>query len=58
MYFRKKTSGGRVYLQSAESRRVGVQVRQRVITTLRAPVDVLAASGSAGAVGALGGRGW
>ena len=34
MYFRKKVSGGRVYLQIAESRRVGGQVRQRVITTL------------------------
>jgi hypothetical protein len=27
MYFRKKASGGRVYLQIAESRRVGGQVR-------------------------------
>ena len=34
IYFRKKISGGRVYLQIAESRRVGGQVRQRVITTL------------------------
>jgi hypothetical protein len=44
MYFRKKTSGGRVYLQIAESRRVGGQVRQRVIATL-GRLDVLAASG-------------
>jgi len=44
MYFRKKTSGGRVYLQIAESRRVGGQVRQRVIVTL-GRLDVLAASG-------------
>src|SRR4029453_2625606 len=34
MYFRKKISGGRVYLQIAKSRRVGGQVRQRVIATL------------------------
>jgi len=44
MYFRKKTSGGRVYLQIAESRRVGGQVRQRVITTL-GRLDELEASG-------------
>jgi hypothetical protein len=44
MYFRKKTSGGRVYLQIAESRREGSQVRQRVIATL-GRLDVLAASG-------------
>jgi hypothetical protein len=44
MYFRKKTSGGRVYLQIAESWRVGGQVRQRVIATL-GRLDVLAASG-------------
>jgi hypothetical protein len=44
MYFRKKISGGRVYLQIAESRRVGGQVRQRVIATL-GRLDVLAASG-------------
>jgi hypothetical protein len=44
MYFRKKTSGGRAYLQIAESRRVGGQVRQRVIATL-GRLDVLAASG-------------
>jgi hypothetical protein len=44
MYFRKKTSGGRVYLQIAESRRVGGQVRQRVIATL-GRLDELEASG-------------
>ena len=44
MYFRKKTSGGRVYLQIAESRRVGGQVRQRVIATL-GRLDALRASG-------------
>ena len=44
MYFRKKTSGGRVYLQIAESRRVGGGVRQRVITTL-GRLDALQASG-------------
>jgi len=44
MYFRKKTSGGRAYLQIAQSQRVGGQVRQRVIATL-GRLDVLAASG-------------
>ena len=44
MYFRKKVSGGRVYLQIAESRRVGAQVHQRVITTL-GRLDALLASG-------------
>jgi hypothetical protein len=34
MYFRKKQSGGRVYLQIVESRRQGEQVRQQVIATL------------------------
>src|SRR5579863_10367172 len=34
MYFRKKTSGGRAYLQIVESRREGTQVRQQVIATL------------------------
>src|SRR3974377_1349926 len=33
MYFRKKTSGGRAYLQTVE-RRDGAQVRQEVIATL------------------------
>jgi hypothetical protein len=44
MYFRKKTSGGRVYLQIAASRRVGGRVQQRVIATL-GRLDALAASG-------------
>ena len=44
MYFRKKTSGGRAYLQIAQSQRVGGQVRQQVIATL-GRLDVLAASG-------------
>jgi hypothetical protein len=44
MYFRKKISGGRVYLQIAESRRVRGQVRQRVIATL-GRLDALEASG-------------
>ena len=34
MYFRKKTSGGRAYLQIVESRREGAAVRQQVIVTL------------------------
>jgi hypothetical protein len=44
MYFRRKVAGGRVYLQIAESRRVGGQVRQRVIVTL-GRLDELEASG-------------
>jgi len=44
MYFRKKQSGGRVYLQIVESRRVGDQVRQQVIATL-GRLDELTASG-------------
>ena len=44
MYFRRKVSGGRVYLQIAESRRVGGRVRQRVVATL-GRLDVLQASG-------------
>ena len=44
MYFRKKISGGRVYLQIAESRRVGGQIHQRVIATL-GRLDALQASG-------------
>src|SRR5262245_52275897 len=44
MYFRKKVSCGRVYLQIAESRRVGGQVRQRVVVTL-GRLDALQASG-------------
>ena len=34
MYFRKKTSGGRAYLQIVESRRDGAEVRQQMIATL------------------------
>jgi transposase len=34
MFFRKKTSGGRAYLQIVESRREGGAVRQQVIATL------------------------
>jgi hypothetical protein len=33
MSFRKKQSGGRVYLQIVESRRIGDRVRQQVIAT-------------------------
>jgi Transposase DDE domain len=44
VYFRKKTSGGRIYLQIAESRRVAGRVQQRVITTL-GRLDELEASG-------------
>ena len=44
MYFRKKTSAGRVYLQIVESRRSGDQVRQHVIATL-GRWDELEASG-------------
>ena len=44
MYFREKQSGGRVYLQIVESRRVGDQVRQQVIATL-GRLDELTASG-------------
>ena len=44
MYFRKKTSGGRAYLQIVESRREGAAVRQQVIATL-GRVEDLQASG-------------
>lgn len=44
MYFRKKTSAGRTYLQIVESRRHGKAVRQQVIATL-GRLDELAASG-------------
>jgi hypothetical protein len=43
-YFRRKTSGGRGYLQIVESRREGDQVRQQVIATL-GRFDELQASG-------------
>ncbi len=45
MYFRKKTSGGRAYLQIVESRREGASVRQQVIATLG---RIVAESGRAG----------
>jgi hypothetical protein len=44
MYFRRKQSQGRIYLQIVESHRSGDQVRQRVIATL-GRLDELAASG-------------
>src|SRR6185437_10071053 len=44
MYFRRKTSSGRAYLQIVESRRDGNQVRQQVIATL-GRFDELQASG-------------
>jgi hypothetical protein len=44
MYFRRKTSDGRAYLQIVESRRDGDQVRQQVIATL-GRFDELQASG-------------
>ena len=44
MYFRRKQSQGRIYLQIVESIRVGAQVRQRVIATL-GRLDELEASG-------------
>jgi hypothetical protein len=45
VYFRRKTSAGRAYLQIVESRRDGDQVRQQVIATL-GRFDELQASGS------------
>jgi hypothetical protein len=44
MYFRRKTSAGRAYLQIVESRRDGDQVRQQVTATL-GRYDKLQASG-------------
>ena len=44
MYFRRKTSGGRAYLQIVESRREGSSVRQQVIATL-GRIEDLQASG-------------
>jgi hypothetical protein len=41
MYFRKKTSDGRAYLQIVESRREGVAVRQQVIATLGRVEDLV-----------------
>jgi hypothetical protein len=44
MYFRRKQSQGRIYLQIVESQRAGDQVRQRVIATL-GRLDELETSG-------------
>jgi hypothetical protein len=44
MFFRKKPSGGRIYLQIVASRRTGAAVRQQVIATL-GRLDELEASG-------------
>jgi hypothetical protein len=44
MYFRKKTSGGREYLQIVHARREGRRIRQQVVATL-GRLDELAASG-------------
>src|SRR5579864_866128 len=44
MYFRRKQSQGRIYLQIVESHRTGDQVRQRVIATL-GRLDELEATG-------------
>ena len=44
MYFRKKTTGGRAYLQIVQARREGGRVRQQVVATL-GRLDELAASG-------------
>ena len=53
MYFRRKTSAGRAYLQIVESRRDGDQVRQQVIATL-GRFEELAGERPVGAAGALG----
>src|ERR1700740_629559 len=55
MYFRRKTSAGRAYLQIAESRRDGDQVRQQVIETL-GRFDELQASGQLERLGRSGAR--
>ena len=52
MYFRRKTSAGRAYLQIVESRRDGDQVRQQMIATL-GRFDELQASGQLERLGAL-----
>ena len=44
MYFRRKQSQGRIYLQIVERHRSGDQVRQRVIATL-GRLDELEAGG-------------
>jgi hypothetical protein len=53
MYFRRKTSARRAYLQIVESRRDGDQVRQQVIATL-GRFEELQASGQLEQAGALG----
>ena len=53
MYFRRKTSAGRAYLQIVESRREGDQVRQQVIATL-GRFEELQASGQLEAASAFG----
>ena len=55
MYFRKKTSGGRAYLQIVESRREGAAVRQQVIATL-GRVEDLRRAGNWSSLLALGAR--
>jgi hypothetical protein len=50
MYFRRKTSSGRAYLQIVESRRDGDQVRQQVIATLGRFDELQASAGTAGAL--------
>src|SRR5271156_5153320 len=62
MYFRRKTSAGRAYLQIVESRREGDQVRQQVIATLgrfeelqaSGPLERLLRSGARFAAKAMG----
>jgi hypothetical protein len=53
MYFRRKTSAGRAYLQIVESRRDGEAVRQQVIATL-GRFDGVAGERPVGTAGALG----
>ena len=53
MYFRRKTSAGRAYLQIVESRRDGTKVRQQVIATL-GRFEELQCERAVGAAGALG----
>jgi hypothetical protein len=53
MYFRRKTSAGRAYLQIVESRREGDQVRQQVIATPGA-IRGTAGERPAGAAAAVG----
>jgi hypothetical protein len=48
MYFRRKTSAGRAYLQIVESRREGDQVRQQVIATLGRFEDLQASANWSG----------